>query len=76
MRPSQDNVPFGEKVLARQISAHSMDGVKSQVQVWNLVFMRSNSEECCSGAAEVGSDLAKPEDPNRGADGTKGQPTA
>ena len=51
-KPTQEFVPFGEKVLARQITTDPMNGMKPRYQYGVWMGRRNNSAECFIGNAD------------------------
>ena len=62
-KPTQECVPFGEKVLAKQITTDPMNRMNPRYQCGIWLGMRNNSAKCFSlGMPMVCSELAKSED--------------
>ena len=51
-KPTQDFVPFGEKVLARRVTTEPMNRMNPRYQYGIWLGMRNNSAECFVGNAE------------------------
>ena len=51
-KPTQEFVPFGEKVLARPISSEPLDRVNPRYKFGAWQGVRNNSAECVVGTAE------------------------
>ena len=71
-KPTQEFVPFSEKVLAKQISTDPMNRLKPRDSFGIWLGMRNKSAECFSENADGEySDVVKSEDLNLRTDGTK-----
>ena len=58
-RQTQEFVPFGEKVLARQITIEPRNRINPRYQYGVWLGMRNNSAECFIGTQMVCSELVK-----------------
>ena len=51
-KPTQEFVPFGEKVLARRVTTEPRNRMNPRYQYWIWLGMRNNSAECIIGNAD------------------------